>query len=64
MWPEEFCSASHSRAFTMLLKTMTTRREELEVGFRIFRKPMERRTGAGFMNFVKLVESVCKLYES
>jgi hypothetical protein len=43
---------------------MTKRREELEVGFRILRKPMERRIGAGFMNFVKLVESVCKFYQN
>jgi hypothetical protein len=34
------------------------------VGFRIFRKPMEGRTGAGFMNFVKLVESVWKFYKN
>jgi hypothetical protein len=36
----------------------------LEGGFRIFRKPMERRFGAGFMNFVKLVEGVCEFYEN
>lgn len=51
VWPEESSSASHSRAL-MCLKTMATRGEELEVGFRIFRQPMERRTEAQLLTLL------------